>query len=95
MTDRVCEQENAHLIFKIAHRDERPESVVSQFGKLFRALLYTVGSELARAVCQSASKLADLRNSKFSGVSCSATIVGGRSDGFFATLLMSNARLSS
>ena len=33
-----------------------------------RALLFTVGSELARAVCQSASKLADLRNSEFLGV---------------------------
>ena len=33
-----------------------------------RALLFTVGSELARAVCQSASKLADPRNSEFLGV---------------------------
>ena len=37
-------------------------------GIRLRALLFTVGSELARAVCQSASKLADLRNPKFLGV---------------------------
>ena len=32
------------------------------------ALRFPVGSELARAVCRSASKLADLRNPKFLGV---------------------------
>ena len=36
--------------------------------RCLKALLLAVGSELARAVCQSASKLADLRNSEFLGV---------------------------
>jgi len=36
--------------------------------RCLRAVPFTVGSELARAVCQSASKLADLRNPEFLGV---------------------------
>ena len=48
---------------------QKPDSscdLPPQRGSLGR-LLYTVGSELARAVCQSASKLADLRNYEFLG----------------------------
>ena len=36
--------------------------------RCLKALLLAVGSELARAVCQSASKLADLQNPEFVGV---------------------------
>jgi hypothetical protein len=68
---------------------------MAQFGKPYRVLLFTVGSELARAVCQSASKLADLRNREFLGVPYSATIAGGQPDGFFAALPMNGPGLSS
>ena len=40
-----------------------------------RTILFTVGSELARAVCQSASKLADLRNPGYFGVPLVAAVL--------------------
>jgi hypothetical protein len=49
-------------------RRGRPGGESAVIDRRYRAFLLTVGSELARAVGRSASKLADLRNPDFFGV---------------------------
>ena len=60
MTTRAVHQQASHSVCESQH----PTGGLAGLNAT-RALLFIVGSELARAVCQSASKLADLRNTEF------------------------------